>query len=166
MSTVCPYLIIIIFVTVVIGGLSQMSAIFSEEGLLCLEICWQTEWQICSETIAQTPPWAQTKSPWWLWHKRRTRLLFQWYSKSCPADKKYSELDSSMMCPSKLWLNFDDSFSAEGYWDRIMFRRDGNVKIMLCSLFFCLSPCLILHHPPHSSLILTFVTNVSVAIVL
>lgn len=39
MSTVCPYLIIIIFVTVVIGRLSQMSAIFSEEGQLCLEPC-------------------------------------------------------------------------------------------------------------------------------
>lgn len=44
MSTVCPYLIIIIFVTVVTGGLSQMSTIFHEEGLLCLEPCWQTEW--------------------------------------------------------------------------------------------------------------------------
>lgn len=39
-----------------------------------LEPCWQTEWQICIETIAPTLSWAQTKSPWWWEH---TSLLFE-----------------------------------------------------------------------------------------
>lgn len=53
-------------------------------------------------------------------------FLFQWYSKSCPANKKITLSDSCITCTIKLNLHVE-RFSGEGQKDGIMSHRENNV---------------------------------------